>query len=368
MHSILTAATALLGLSAVATAAALPAKRAVNVNEFPLSDGFPNPDSSQLMDIEQRAQGTLPNGPPPATISEAGLNNLRVIALNELFEVAFFSELLTNVTNGVTGYQVNDAAEKEFILKALTAVRAQEELHTLNANGALQHFNQTPIQPCRYNFPVNDLTSAISLAALFTDNVMGVLQDVIEIVAQNGDFGLTRGIASVVGQEGEQEGWYRVFLGKIPSELPFLTTSTTDIAVNALMQTFIEPNSCPNLNEIKFKAFQPLTLVTPPAAKTQNIEFQVQLGGQYPSADSLQQQGLKVVYINQQNLPIVEDFTVVSTQGNTVTLQALFPYDQNELNGLTIALLSKTSNSSSFADAVAASNAAVFGPAFIVNN
>ena len=95
---------------------------------------------------------------------------------------------------------------------------------------------------------MSDFNSSIKLAATFTSLVLGTLQDVIEIFAERGDVPLTVGVASVVGQEGEQEGWYRLLQGKVPSELPFLTTSTREFAFNALNQNFIVPGSCPNIN------------------------------------------------------------------------------------------------------------------------
>lgn len=82
-----------LGLSCLSTiASAAPFS-------FPLSNGFPTVanSSSQLTAIEQQAHGTLPNGPPPPSITADTLTSLELIAFNELFEVAYFTELLFNV-------------------------------------------------------------------------------------------------------------------------------------------------------------------------------------------------------------------------------------------------------------------------------
>jgi hypothetical protein len=240
--------------------------------------------------------------------------------------------------------------------------KQQEELHALNANNALEKFTGQPIQPCQYTFPSTDLNSAIVVAGTFTSVVLGTLQDVILVFAQNGDAGLTQGVAAVVGQEGEQEGYFRLLQGKVPSELPFLTTSTRDFAINALNQTFIVPGSCPNINLITgLNVFEPLTLLTTPQAVTEPIQFS------FENVSGLDTTGLKVVYINQQNLPIVEDFTVVKTEGSTVTIEANFPYDENELNGLTIAALAET-GASNFSTAQAVADATKFGPAVIIVN
>lgn len=148
---------------------------------FSLTNGFPNVKnpSQQLTDINQAARGTLSNAPPPAKgPSEETLTSLRLVAFNELFEVFYFTELLSNVTNNVPGYQFQDEKYREKIIKVLTAVQAQEELHALNANGALNRFNAGPIQACQYNAPVDNFHDAIFLASTFTDVVLGTLADI----------------------------------------------------------------------------------------------------------------------------------------------------------------------------------------------
>jgi hypothetical protein len=52
-------------------------------------------------------------------------------------------------------------------------------------------------------FPITSFDNTIVLAATFTDVVLGTLQDIIEIFVDNNDNVNTRGIASVIGQEGE---------------------------------------------------------------------------------------------------------------------------------------------------------------------
>lgn len=372
MHSKIASAS-LVGLSCLSTiASAAPFT-------FPLSNGFPkvaNP-SSQLTAIEQQAHGTLPNGPPPPSITADTEASLELIAFNELFEVAFFTELLSNVTNNVTGFQFADSNKRNTVITALTAIQAQEELHALNANGALAHFGLSPIQPCEYNFPVSDFTTAIALASTFTDVVLGTLQDVASLLATDGDNGLIRGVVSVVGQEGEQNGFYRALLGKIPSALPFLTTSTREFAFSALNQNFIVPGSCPNIGEIALPIFRPLTVDTQNIQpKTQTLEFSITIEnanstwGEWkrdcPERSPSYYSSLSVVYINQQNLPVVEPITNVAIEGNTVIFDAEFPFDQFLMNGLTIAAVTKTAGPFTSADAVAKDT--IFGPGLIEIN
>jgi hypothetical protein len=356
MRSIISLA-AVTGLSLTsAIVSAAPAAKRDYGNVFPLTDGFPNPSANQLKDIENRAFGTLSNAPPPGTISTDGLTNLKLIALNELFEVAFFTELVANLTNKVSGYDLGYG--HDFVLQTLEAVVAQEELHTLNANNALKHFNAAPILPCKYNFPVTKFQDAIALAATFTDVVLGTLQDVTQIFAKNGDDGLARGVASVIGQEGEQEGFYHVLQNKRPSTLPFLTTSVRDFAFTAI-QSFVIPGSCPNINTIPLKTFQPLNVLGTPSAASTSIQFSFSAS----HAGTSDWTKLSLVYINQQNLPVVEALQSVSVNGDTVTFTANFPFAQFEMNGLTIAAV--TNGAGPFATADAVAQASIFGPGLI---
>lgn len=194
---------------------------------------------------------------------------------------------------------------------------------------------------------------------MFTSVVLGTEQDIIEVFAENGDVGLVRGLASVTGQEGEQEGFYRILQQKIPNELPFLTTCVREFLFTALQN--VVTGSCPSQNMIELSMFSPLTLVTTPAAETSSISFTYDT-----TALSMSNQTLSAVFINQQNMPVVETVTIERTDGTITTANALFPYDEHEMNGLTI--LTLTNCTGPFANADAVANATEFGPAFIVIN
>ena len=68
------------------------------------------PNQEQLAQISINAGGSLSDAPPPpaSAASPDGITNFQLIAFNELFEVAFFTELIANVTNEVHGYRVED--------------------------------------------------------------------------------------------------------------------------------------------------------------------------------------------------------------------------------------------------------------------
>lgn len=91
---------------------------------FPLPDGFPKPNPAQLAIIEKKAQGTLPNKPLPKIIKSAGVTTLQLLSLNEIFEVAYFTELLANITNNVPGYDAASIAplDRQYVIDSITAV------------------------------------------------------------------------------------------------------------------------------------------------------------------------------------------------------------------------------------------------------
>lgn len=345
----------------VSAATSFPTEVSPDGNKFryPLSNDFPTPSADQLKATNSAAQGTLSNNTPPANISSNGLTNLQFVAFNELFEVAFFTDLLKNVTNNVEGYTDFQGYEREYIIDALITVQAQEQLHMINANNGLKNIAKVdPIRPCEYTFPVDNFNDAIALAQKFTDVTLGTLQDIITVFAQSGDAGFVRGVAASLGNEGEQNGFYRLLQGKKPSAQPFLSASARSLAFSAINQNFVVPGSCPDLDKINLSIFEPLTLVTDVIeAKDQYITYSFQQNHMHSSTD-----GLKLVLINGQNKPIVSDVYNVMIHDGTVTFQAPFNQQQNLLFGLTIAVLAQ---GDSFANVNAVEQATVFGPALI---
>ncbi|GAB7342851.1 hypothetical protein MBLNU457_g0976t1 [Dothideomycetes sp. NU457] len=346
--------------------------------EYPLSNGFPAA-VQDLVSIEQVAGGTLPNATPSPLSSPNGvlgvadqtLAVLRLIAFNELSEVAFFTELLTNITNNVPGYDLGFGFDRDYILASLKAIQAQEQLHALDANGALATFDKKnitgPIQPCEYNFPVSNFQEAVNLANTFTDVVLGTLQDAATALGADGDIGLIRGIAAVIGQEGQQDGFFRFLQDRTPSAQPFLTASAGPFAFSALNQMFVVPGSCPqDINSFGLPPVLGSLAVqnSPLSPGDQILAFEAV---ESPSYQVSNFSALQVVYINGQNLPVVEPVTNVrSLSDGTWRFEAFFPQATDIMHGLTIAALTPstvTFNSTSTVDDVA--NAALFGPALI---
>ncbi|KXS93401.1 hypothetical protein AC579_10230 [Pseudocercospora musae] len=286
---------------------------------FPLSNGFPNLSPDALKAVEQQAHGTLPNGPLPSSIQDATAATFQLIAFNELFEVAFFTSLINTITSSV--YDVGHGAAQQIVLNALTAVQAQEELHATGANGIFKAAGRTRVQPCEYVFPSSNFDDAIAFASTFTDVVLAK--------------------------------WF-------PPQLPFLTRSAGPFAFSALNQMVIVPGSCPNSNVIPLPIFGALSVDTQNIqAKDQNLSFSFKANGTASHDFSL-------VYINQQNLPVVEQPKNIKVSGGKVSFQADFPFSANLMNGLPISAVTKSAGPFTDADAVAADT--LFGPGLIEIN
>ena len=90
-------------------------------------------------------------------------------------------------------------------------MQQQEKLHALILNSALTSANHDAIKPCAFHVPVSNFTQAITLAATFTDMTLGALPGAQSVFLSDGGdetplFGL---LGSVLGQEGEQAGFFR---------------------------------------------------------------------------------------------------------------------------------------------------------------
>lgn len=129
---------------------------------------------------------------------------LSLIAANELFEVAFFTALVHNITNNLPGFEVGTAAQRTTALDNLNAVAAQEKLHAIGANAILAGAGFPAIEPCKYVFPSATYQQAIRFASTLTDLVLGTLQDAAAGFVENGDDALIPLLTSIIAQEGEQ--------------------------------------------------------------------------------------------------------------------------------------------------------------------
>lgn len=259
------------------------------------------------------------------------------------------------------------------MLTVIVRPRAQqEETHAIAAISVLKSAGRWAPSPCRYTFPVDNLKDAVNLAETFTAVVLGALQDANVIFANESASSLDRILSAVIGQEGEQNGYYRYFLDRVPAESPFLTTVPGPFAYSAL-QAFIVPNSCPfPISKIALPVFPPIktnggaiAFVEP---KDQTLSFSADLSASR-GADPFfggGGSGLWMTYTTGQQLPISVPLSNVRWLGSTITFDAELPFEANVMQGFSHGAITTTSSIGS-ADAVA--DVALAGPALIqVNN
>jgi hypothetical protein len=192
---------------------------------------------------------------------------------------------------------------------------------------------------------VDNLNDAIALAETFTSVVLGTLQDAQTLLATNGDVGPIRPVGSVIGQEGEQNGWFRTFLGRVPSQKPFLTTNAAPFAWSVL-QGFV--NSCPyDRSLINIPIFPALTVnggASNVSAADQTLHFTANLTGVAAAQSYVggSGTGLFATYFIGQNI-VSEAVSNVKWTGNVISFDAVFPFIENHAEGLTIASLTTAS-------------------------
>ncbi|GJN71055.1 late sexual development protein [Purpureocillium lilacinum] len=336
---------------------------------IPNNDGFPAPNDQQKLGIAVQAGGLLPNTPPPTSLGAGSATAFQLIAFNELFETAYFGSLVQNISAGVEGYQ---AENKDELVKIFSTVLAQEEQHALAAVSTLQGAGVFAPSACQYQFPVSNLKDAVNLAETFTAVVLGALQGANVLFAKDGAPGLIQTVSSVIGQEGEQNGYYRVFLDKVPSESPFLTAVPAPFAWSAL-QMFVVPGSCPfPLSNINLPIFPPLMTNGGAVAAIEPQDQDLSFAADLSSSDAAKQyvggdgSNLYLTYTTGQQLPISVPLKNVQWSGNHISFSAEFPFSKNVMQGFSHAALT-TKNSFESADAVV--EAALAGPGVIqVNN
>lgn len=324
--------TAVTGLVASAAAASIP-RSFSQTNE----NGFPKPNEQQTLAIANEAGGKLPGGSLPSGLGPTSITTLQLIAFNELFEVAYFSSLLNNLTSGACGY---DPPRKDAVIEVIKAVRAQEQLHALGALGILETNNAFAPSSCEYAAPVANFNDAISLAETFTAIVLGALQGATLNFAKDAPaIPLVPLISSIIGQEGEQNGAYRLYLERIPSESPFLTAVPAPFAFSAL-QLFVVPGSCPfPLSNIALPIFPPLSVNGGPVALLEPKDQTLSLSADLSTSEAAKAyvggdgKGLYATFVTGQQLPASVAVSNVKWEGAVISFEANFPYTELVAHG-----------------------------------
>ena len=103
----------------------LYASRVVHASpfSFPLPNGFPFPSEVALEKLYTTAGGNFTNMPLAPKFDSDSLTSWKLQAFNEFMEVAFFTQLIANITNGVSGYEL-ESESKDYILDTLKTIQA----------------------------------------------------------------------------------------------------------------------------------------------------------------------------------------------------------------------------------------------------
>lgn len=229
---------------------------APNQGQFPISDGFSNPNNAQLQKIFQGAHGTLPNYPIPKFHSDT-FKSLQLIATNELIEVSLYEICLLKIKNGTFGAE-NFVSEdhRQFVIKTFEAFYEQEEVHTLISRGGFRANGQTPTHSSQYQLETDTYQDCLTTANILGDNVLGTSQGVIHQVIAAGDSGLAAQLDSLVAQEGQESGFLRSEMlvngkhSRLPGAMPAYTASTREFLFSLLEQNFIKQGTDKNTIEL----------------------------------------------------------------------------------------------------------------------
>ena len=244
----------------------------------------------------------------------------------------------------------------------------QEEIHALGAVSILKSVGAFAPSACQYQFPVADLKSSVMIAETFTAAVLGALQGANVLFAMDQEPAPIQLISSVIGQEGEQTGFFRVLLQEVSSESPFLTTVPAPFAWSAL-QMFVVPGSCPYpLSNINLPILPGIMVNGGPIAMLQPQDQTLSFSADLTASPNAQKyiggdgSGLYMTYQTGQLTPISMPISDVQFNGNVIGFKADFPFTENVMSGFSHGALTMGNQ---FVDANAAAEAALAAPALI---
>lgn len=142
-----------------------------------------------------------------------------------------------------------------------------------------------------------------------------------------------------------------------------MTRSAGQFAFSVLNQDFVVPGSCPPVDNVLFDAIPILGALT---VDTENIQAKDQTLTFTVESNSTDFAGYSLVLVNQQNLPVVEKITNVTSSNGCITFEAFFPGADLIMDGLTIAAVTKSAGPFTSVPDVAADS--LFGPGLIEVN
>ncbi|KAF4624709.1 hypothetical protein G7Y89_g13460 [Cudoniella acicularis] len=173
------------------------------------------------------AGGGLPNSGRPLLLSPAAVKDLQLALFLENLEVAYFSSGLSNITMwGINGYP-NDT------------IGVQKEIHVATIIDLLEAYNEIPIPPCNYSFPVNSTEQFFELADIITSVGIGATIGLAKRLAFTDPL-LIKPVASILAVESRHDAFFRHIEGEVPNPAPSDTGISSIWAYNFAL-SFIDP-------------------------------------------------------------------------------------------------------------------------------
>lgn len=234
----------------------------------------------------------------------------------------------------------------------------QEELHLISANEGLNGSGHAEIKPCAYEFPVTSFDAAIRMADDFSGLLIGVISAVIQQFIDGGD-GEPSTIAqfcAVLGQEGQQDGFFRLMASKVPNANPFLTSTTLSFLYSHIKQSYVAKGTCPST--IDLPLYETLIPLDAPGASNTTVRYNTTQTGVTTN--------YHIAYMSGQISPVVVPISKIAKHGSVTTFTADFPFDTGFSRGLTVAALVK--NNGPFANASQVADSTLAGPGLIQVN
>ena len=156
--------------------------------------------------------------------------------------------------------------------------------------------------------------------------------------------------SSIIGQEGEQNGAYRLYLDRVPSSSPFLTPVPASFAWSAL-QLFTLPDSCNySLSKVNLTIFPPLAVNGGPIAVLKPKDQVLSLSANLTSSKMAKEyvgkdgKGLYATFVSGAQLPASVAARNVKWENSTITFEATFPYKKLVAHGFSHVSLTTMSN------------------------
>ena len=97
----------------------------INASQFtyPLPNGFPFPSEAALEVLFSEAGGNFTNAPLAPKFDDDSLTSWKLQAFHVMVEVAFFTQLIANITDKVAGYELTPEQE-QYVLSSLKVIQA----------------------------------------------------------------------------------------------------------------------------------------------------------------------------------------------------------------------------------------------------